>query len=173
MQRPWGSTRLHVLVEQPGGLCVRSKVSEGERGRRGGQGGDGVGRAWPCGPREDLGFYFEGGGSPEGRTKVFAGALWRLLQRGTRTGDADQRHDGGCGEVRSGWSQDSKGLCLQSCQVTLEPLPLAVKNQPESQPLLSSAVGWASVSQHSFLPIRSLPSTPVPRPIPALSSVEI
>ena len=180
MQRPWGSTRLHVLVEQPGGLCVRSKVSVGERGRRGGQGGDGVGRAWPCGPQEDLGFYFEGGGSPEGlwaeegRTQVFTGAPWRLLRRGTRTGDEDQRQDGGCGEVRSGWSRDSKGLCPQSYQVTLKPLPLAVKNQPESQPLLSfSAVGWASVSQHSFLPIRSLPPTPVPRPIPALSSVEI
>ena len=81
MQRPWGSTRLHVLVEQPGGLCVRSKVSEGERGRRGAQGGDGEGRAWPCGPREDLGFYFEGGGSPEGlwAKERDSGVHWRHL----------------------------------------------------------------------------------------------
>ena len=91
------------------------------------------------------------------------------------TGDGDQRQDGGCAEVRSGWSRTLKGCVHSPSQwVTLEPLPLAVKNQTESQPLLSfSAVGWASVSQHSFLPIHSLPPTPVPRPIPDLSSVEI
>ena len=56
MQRPWGSTEPGVLEEQPGGPCVWSRVSEGERRRRGGQGGDGAGRAGPCGPGGGLGF---------------------------------------------------------------------------------------------------------------------
>ena len=43
-----------VLEEQQGGLCVWSRVSEGERGRRGGQGGDGAGGAGPWGPQGGL-----------------------------------------------------------------------------------------------------------------------
>ena len=50
VQRPWGRTMPGVLEEQREGLCVWSRVSEGERGRRGGQGGDGAGRAGTCGP---------------------------------------------------------------------------------------------------------------------------
>ena len=49
MQRPWGRTGPGVLEEQPGGPCVWSRVSEGERGRRGGHGGDGTGLAGPWG----------------------------------------------------------------------------------------------------------------------------
>lgn len=37
-----------------------------ESGRRPGQGGDRAGPAGICGLREDLGFYPEGGGNPEG-----------------------------------------------------------------------------------------------------------
>lgn len=163
-----------MLVKQPGDLCVRSKVSKGERGRRGGQGGDAVGRAWPCGPREDfreVGALKGCGQRGVGCSPAPSGGFFG--EDPPRTRDGDERQDGGCGRGEKWVEPDSKGLCPQSCQVTLEPLPPAVKNQPESQSLLSSAVGWASASQHSFLPIRSLPPTPVPRPIPALSSVEI
>lgn len=55
-----------MLEEQPGGLCGRNRVSDGENSRRGGERGDGAGRAGPMSHKEDSGFYPEGGRSPEG-----------------------------------------------------------------------------------------------------------
>ena len=63
-QCPW--YRENSLCKGPGagmlvcrrnseGLCVWSRVSEGERGRRGRQGEDGTGCARLCGPRGGLG----------------------------------------------------------------------------------------------------------------------
>lgn len=100
-----------MLVEQPGGLYVRSKVSKGERGRRGGQGGDAVGRAWPCGPRED--FREVRALKGRGESGVHRRPLAASSERTPRTRDGDQRQDGGCGEVRSGWSRTLKG-CVRS-----------------------------------------------------------
>lgn len=54
MQRPWSWTMPGVWEEQPGGLCVWSRVSEGGEG--GGESRDGLGasRVGPCGPRVGL-----------------------------------------------------------------------------------------------------------------------
>ena len=86
-----------MLEEQQGGLCVWSRVSEGE-----GREGTGQVVQVSVGHREDLGFYPQGGGSPgglwaeEGRglIQVLTGAPWWLLQgrqTGGRVGAGDQR----------------------------------------------------------------------------------
>lgn len=43
MQRPWGRTRLGVLQDQQGGLCVWSRASKSERRR--GEGKEETGQA--------------------------------------------------------------------------------------------------------------------------------
>ena len=103
-----------MLVEQPGGLCVRSKVSKGERGRRGGQGGDAVGRAWPCGPREDfreVGALQGCGQRGVGCSPAPSGGFFGEDPPGPGTGTRDRME--AAGEVRSGWSRTLKG-CVHS-----------------------------------------------------------
>ena len=75
-----------VLEEQPGGLCVWSRVSEGGRGRRGGRVVQSL-----VGFGEDLGLYLEGGGSP--------GGLW--AEEGREPESGAHRCSGCCGKQQA------------------------------------------------------------------------